>query len=221
MAAVEFRVEPEPRLEHDRRSARIVAVAEPRRDDTARVRTHEARGVRLRPVGNHLHQRSAARLLQAGIEILRNDHESLQFPRDHLLCDFPSIPRRCHVEEPRAGKRGREFLCVRAVALEHDGDRHATLIQRQREGEHDHQHRRQRERHENRRRIAQYLQTLLVDESVEATNAEAGAHAASRMALSAASTSPTNASSIVGDGRSALATRAFSASGEPSAITFA
>ena len=72
-----------------------------------------------------------------------------------------------------------------------------------------------------RRRIAQYLQTLLVDESVEATNAEAGAHAASRTALSAASTSPTNASSIVGDGRSALATRAFSASGEPSAITFA
>src|SRR5262245_29280576 len=108
-----------------------------------------------------------------------------------------------------------------SVAFEHHTDAHMTYVERNGVCEQEEQHHRQHERDQNGSRIAQHLHAFLAHECGESARIEAArfAHAASVFgSVSAASTSRTNASSIVGSGSSLLATRRLSASGESSAI---
>jgi hypothetical protein len=148
--------------------ARDIQPGAPGLDHAAGVVLDVVGGVGVGAVGDDLHQRLAATLGQALLEILRNHHVAAQVAGDQLVGHFAPVMGEVGIQEARAGKGRRKLLRCSAGRLQHHADTDILRIQRHRIGEQQQQHHRQHERDQQRRGVAQRLVAFLGDQGDEA-----------------------------------------------------
>src|SRR5204862_2575135 len=193
------------------------ALAHPGLDDALRIVLHEIGGIGIGAIDDDLHLWMIVCGEIAG-EGRRNDYDAAHFADDKCFFEFTPIMALPDLKIARRHEAGGEILGERRHRLDDDADAGAVGIERDAIAEQEQEDQRQDEGDQDAARIADDLIGFLAHQSGNAPCPAGSAIAHGAASASEPRTRAMKASSIDGSGLSREATRAFTSSGEPSAI---